>query len=99
MLIEVFYKEIYCQLAYSLYIDNLVISLKEVSFEILAYADDLAFICKNKHELDKVIELLENWATTNEIAVNKKKSAILVVDNDRNNMQQYKGYLPYYLYF
>ena len=38
-----------------------------------------------------MIELLENWAATNEIEVNKKKSGILVVD-DRNNMHQYKGY-------
>lgn len=77
---------------FNIYIDDLVRSLKEVSFEILAYADDLAVICKNKQELDKVIDILENWATTNEIAVNKKKSGILIVDNDRNNMHQYKGY-------
>ena len=39
-----------------------------------------------------MIELLENWAATNEIEVNKKKSGILVVDNGRNKMHQYIGY-------
>lgn len=77
---------------FNIYIDDLVRSLKEVSFEVLAYADDLAVICKNKHELDGVIDLLERWATDNEIAVNKKKSAILVIDNDRNNMHSHRGY-------
>ena len=77
---------------FNIYIDDLVRSLKDVSFEVLAYADDLAVICKNKEELDKVIDCLENWATTNEIDVNKKKSGILIIDNDRNNMHRYKGY-------
>ena len=77
---------------FNIYIDDLVRSLKSVSFEVLAYADDLAVICKNKQELDKVIECLGNWATVNEIEVNKKKSGILIVDNDRNNMSKYKGY-------
>jgi hypothetical protein len=77
---------------FNIYIDDLVRSLKDVSYEVLAYADDIAVICKNKQELDKVIDLLEKWATENEIAVNKKKSGILVVDNDKNNMHQYKGY-------
>ena len=77
---------------FNIYIDDLVRSLKEVSFEALAYADDVAVICKNRQELDKVIDLLESWAITNEIAVNKKKSGILVIDNDRNDMHQYKGY-------
>lgn len=59
---------------------------------MLAYADSLAAICRNKQELDREIDLLDNWATENEIAVKKKKSRIFVIDNDRNNMHQHKGY-------
>ena len=77
---------------FNIYIDDLVTSLKTVSFEVLAYADDLAVICKNKAELNKVIDLLEGWATSNEIAVNRKKSGILVIDNDRNDMHHHRGY-------
>ena len=53
---------------FNIYIDDLVRSLKEVGFEVLAYTDDEAFICKNRQELDKLIDLQENWATTNGIS-------------------------------
>ena len=68
-----FFKGASCRLGCSIYIDDQVRSLKEVCLEVLAYADDVAIICKNRQELDKVIVLLKNWTTTNEIAVNKKK--------------------------
>ncbi len=37
---------------FNIYIDYLVSSLKDVSFELLAYADDIEVICKNKEELN-----------------------------------------------
>ena len=33
---------------FNIYIDDLIRSLKSVNFEVLAYAEDLAVICKNK---------------------------------------------------
>jgi len=39
-----------------------------------------------------VIDLLKKWSNVNEIAVNKKKSGILVIDNDRNDTHQHRGY-------
>jgi len=73
---------------FNIYIDNLVGSLKDISFDVLAYADDIAVICRNREELDKLIDLLEEWSNLNEIVVNKKKSGILVIDNDRNDTNQ-----------
>jgi len=58
---------------FNIYIDDLVRSLKDISFDVLAYADDIAVICRNREELDKVIDLLKKWSNVNEIAVNKKK--------------------------
>ncbi len=58
---------------FNIYIDDLVRSLKDISFDVLAYADDIAVICRNREELDKVIDLLEESSNVNEIAVNKKK--------------------------
>jgi len=49
-------------------------------------------ICRNREELDMVIDLVEEWSNVNEIAVNKKKSGILVIDNDRNDTHQNRGY-------
>jgi hypothetical protein len=57
---------------FNIYIDDLITSLKDISFDVLAYADDIAVICRNREELEKVIDLLEEWSNVNEIAVNKK---------------------------
>jgi len=74
---------------FNIYIDDLVRSLKDINFDVLAYADDIAVICRNREELDKVIDLLEEWSNIDEIAVNKKKSGILVIHNDRNDTNQH----------
>jgi len=58
---------------FNIFIDDLVRSLNDISFDVLAYADDMAMICRNREELDKVIDLLEEWSNLNGIAVNKKK--------------------------
>jgi hypothetical protein len=42
--------------------------------------------------LSKVIDALEKWAEENEIEVNKKKSGILIIDNDRHDMHEFRGY-------
>ena len=75
---------------FNIYIDDLVRSLKDISFDVLAYADHIDVICRNREEFDKVIVLLEEWSNVNEIAVNKKKSGILVIDNDRNDTHQFR---------
>jgi hypothetical protein len=55
-------------------------------------ADDLAVICRNKEELNIAINRLEEWSRANEIAVNKKKNGIMIVYNDRRNMNEHRGY-------
>jgi hypothetical protein len=50
-------------LAFNIYIDDIF----KVSSETLAYADELAIVCKNKNELDNLIDLLEIWAVDYEI--------------------------------
>jgi hypothetical protein len=77
---------------FNIYIDDLIGELKGKAFEVLAYADDLAVICANKEELDRVIDALEEWCKQNEIAVNKGKSGILIIDKDRHNMHKHRDY-------
>ena len=60
--------------------------MKSKAFEVLAYADDLAVICRNNDELNIVIDTLEEWSKLNEIEVNRKKSGILIIDQDRHDM-------------
>ena len=64
---------------FNVYIDDLVRELKAASFETLAYADDIAVICYEKPQLDKVTEILERWSIENKIEINKKKSGILML--------------------
>ena len=35
---------------FNIYINDLIEEIDKISFEILAYADDIAIICKNKKE-------------------------------------------------
>jgi hypothetical protein len=77
---------------FNIYIDDLICDLKTKAFEVLAYADDIAVICRNKEELDRVIDALEKWSLENEIAVNKKKSGILTIDKDRHDKHKYREY-------
>ncbi len=50
---------------FNIYIDDLVCWLKDVSFEVLLMQTINAVICKNKEELNKLIDILEKWAFQN----------------------------------
>ena len=55
-------------------------------------ADDIALICKNEEELQNAMDILDNWSKNNDIAVNKKKSGILVIDQHRGGRDNINGY-------
>jgi hypothetical protein len=74
------------------YIDDLIMELNKVCEEVLAYADDLALICKNGKQLDDAMNILSEWSKNNDIAINKKKSGIMVIDQDRGGRNQINGY-------
>ena len=58
---------------FNVYLNDLIISIKDQVFDVLAYADDLAVICKNIEEFKKADKTLNAWCNNNHIAVNKKK--------------------------
>jgi hypothetical protein len=66
-------------LLFNLYINDLVDELSGLAFDVLAYADDIAVLCRNRKELDKVINTVEQWSNRNLIGVNKKKSGIMCI--------------------
>ena len=65
---------------FNIYIDDLVERLSKTAFEVLAYADDLAIICKSDIELRNFMILLKWWSKNFNIDINKKKSAILLLN-------------------
>ena len=46
---------------------------------VLAYADDMAFIIRNESDIDKVLKIIEEWAATYNMKVNKAKSGIMPI--------------------
>ena len=52
----------------------------------------MAVICDREHRLNEAMDLIETWAGQNDIEVNKKKSGILVIQNDNNKEKEYRGY-------
>lgn len=77
---------------FNIYIDDLITEIQSKCFEILAYADDLAVICKSPEELYSAMEILERWSMNNDIAINKNKSGILIIDQDRGERLKINGY-------
>ena len=64
---------------YNLYINDLIIELNENSYELLAYADDLAIIVEGRNSLSNVFNILEKWSKLNGIKVNKNKSGLMLI--------------------
>ena len=53
-----------------------------LSFEVLAYADDLCVLCDGRNQLNNVIKIINKWSKLNGINVNKNKSGIMILKND-----------------
>jgi len=77
---------------FNIYIDDLLDDLNLICFCILAYADDTVFMCESKEHLLKAIEILEKWCVDNRIGVNKKKSGIIIINDDGSDSNNIRGY-------
>ncbi len=49
-------------LLFNIYINDLITSLTPITYDVLAYADDLAMICQNNEDLLKAMEALQTWS-------------------------------------
>ena len=52
---------------------------------MLCYADDVAIFFHGATNLERIIKNLEDWASENEMIINKKKSGILFIKKKENN--------------
>ena len=78
---------------FNVYINDMITILSRVRLTPIVYVDDLAVICDGDSRLFEAMDLIETWAGQNDIEVNKKKSGILVIQNDKNKEKEYRGYL------
>ena len=59
---------------------------------VLAFADDTCFICKDLLQLKASIKVIEDWCKLDDIELNKKKSGILILnDNGLNTLKSVSG--------
>ena len=77
---------------FNIYINDLIDILDKNVFEILAYADDIAIICKDKEQLLKAMDIIDNWANNNNIKINKNKSGIIILQHNNNKDKNINGY-------
>ena len=68
---------------FNLYINDALSKLTDANIQVLAFADDLAFVARNQIELYRGLNILQEWCSTNQININKKKSAIFYLRTDR----------------
>jgi Reverse transcriptase (RNA-dependent DNA polymerase) len=60
----------------------LIATLEKTTQGVLAYADDLAFVAKDRCSMMAAIKDPEEWCKKNDMELNKKKSAIMVLKMD-----------------
>ena len=60
-------------------LNDLIKELKQNSYEILAYPDDLYILCEGINQLFNILNKTEKWRELNGIKVNKKKSGIMIL--------------------
>ena len=77
---------------FNIYINDLINTLDKNVFEILAYADDIAIICENKNQLLKAMDIIDIWANSNNIKINKDKSGIIILQHNNNKDKNINGY-------
>ncbi len=76
---------------FNVYLNSLIKELCPEVYEVLAYADDIAILCRSKEELLKAMDMVEKWGAANGMEVNKKKSGVLPVLNG-DKVERINGY-------
>jgi Reverse transcriptase (RNA-dependent DNA polymerase) len=77
---------------FNIYMEPLINSLTEQGLIVIAYADDIALVLKDKSDLNKALEIIEGWSSRNNMEINKNKSGILKFGGFRSKLRELKGY-------
>lgn len=68
---------------FNIFFDDALKEIAKVTYETLAYADDLAFTTRNRLGMIMAMNVLEKWCQNKRMTINKDKSTILVFRKDR----------------
>ena len=67
---------------FSIYVNSLLIELQSVTISRMAFADDIAFVCYGKRQLEQAISIVRKWCTKMKMELNNSKSGILAIRVD-----------------
>ena len=79
-------------LLFNIYIDDLLDITEKICYSSLAFADDTVFICEDYSQLLKVIIALNEWNIENKVETNKKKSGIIIINDDGTDTNDIQGF-------
>jgi hypothetical protein len=87
-------------LLFDIYIDDLLDDVGLLCELILAFADDTAMLCNSREQLENTMIGVDEWCRRNKIAINHKKSGILIFNSDGKDTMDIRGYpvVNYYKY-
>ena len=75
-------------LLFNAFINDLINTLEKSTSDVLAYADDIAFVCTNKRQLNNTLKILKKWCANNKMTINFKKSGILIIRGSLKNNEE-----------
>ena len=79
-------------LEFDIYIDDLLDMTDAVCHTSLAFADDTGFICSDLNQLILTIREIDKWSKLNKIEINRKKSGIIIVNDDGTDPNTIEGH-------
>ena len=63
---------------FTVFMDDLLIQLDKKGYHVFAYADDIAIMGSGEKKLTKAWQTVWNWQLDSQMAVNRKKSGIMM---------------------
>ena len=63
---------------FTVFMDDLLIQLDQKGYHVFAYADDIAILGSGEKKLLKAWQTVWNWQLDSQMAVNRKKSGIML---------------------
>ena len=76
---------------FTVFMDDLLIQLDKKGYHVFAYADDIAILGSGEKKLLKAWQTVWNWQLDSQMAVNRKKSGIMLHTGSLKKLRNVKN--------